>query len=146
MPRKDKPIATEARNLEALRTAARALIERLDNITTEEFRLGGERQEREALRAAILQAEAGALTHYATIRAVPRKANTAEYDKSPRFDSEAEAEAWASSWLLDRKEMDFQTVEITYHTAPALRFGEGTGNPSLLTLSVELDQVSRPLK
>lgn len=33
--------------------AARALLERLDTITTEEFARGGEREERERLRAAL---------------------------------------------------------------------------------------------
>lgn len=36
--------------------AAIALLDRIDNITTEDFRLGGERQEREQLRAAIAKA------------------------------------------------------------------------------------------
>lgn len=36
-----------------LLTAAKALLDRIDNITTEEFARGGERAEREAMRQAI---------------------------------------------------------------------------------------------
>ena len=40
-----------------LLTAAKALLECIDNITTEEFAQGGERAEREALRKAITAVE-----------------------------------------------------------------------------------------
>ena len=39
--------------LTLVRDAARALLARIDNLTTDEFQLGGERKEREALRAAL---------------------------------------------------------------------------------------------
>ena len=37
--------------------AAKATLDKLDNITTEEFSRGGEREEREALRAAVERIE-----------------------------------------------------------------------------------------
>lgn len=40
-----------------LLTAAKALLGKIDNITTEDFSRGGERVEREALRLAIAEAE-----------------------------------------------------------------------------------------
>jgi hypothetical protein len=39
--------------------AAKALLERLDNITTDQFSIGGEKTEREKLRRAITAAEKG---------------------------------------------------------------------------------------
>lgn len=40
-------------SLVRVRDAAAALLARIDNLTTDEFQLGGERIEREALRAAL---------------------------------------------------------------------------------------------
>lgn len=40
-----------------LLAAAKALLQKLDHLTTDEFSLGGEREEREALRAEIAKAK-----------------------------------------------------------------------------------------
>lgn len=49
----DRAGAVEQPEEPALVVAARALLERLDHITTEQFRCGGERDERETLRAVL---------------------------------------------------------------------------------------------
>ncbi len=46
-------IAERVKARRAVVTAAAALLARIDDITTAEFQLGGERDEREALRAAL---------------------------------------------------------------------------------------------
>lgn len=43
----------EPQHDDELRKAAQALLDRIENMTTEEFSRGGERQEREALRAIL---------------------------------------------------------------------------------------------
>lgn len=45
--------ATERTTLLMIALAAQALLDRLETLTTEEFSRGGERKEREALRAAL---------------------------------------------------------------------------------------------
>lgn len=43
----------ERQTLLTIARAAQALLDRLDTVTTQDFSLGGEHQEREALRAAL---------------------------------------------------------------------------------------------
>jgi hypothetical protein len=50
-----KPIRAE--DYQNLLKAAKALLAKIDDITTEDFSKGAEREEREALRVAILKAE-----------------------------------------------------------------------------------------
>ena len=48
-----KPMLEDARAVAAVVLAAQRLLEKIDNLTTDDFSKGGERQEREALRAAL---------------------------------------------------------------------------------------------
>jgi len=50
LDRKQATIDAQAEEYAALRTTAQALLDRLDNLTTAQFSVGGEAKEREALR------------------------------------------------------------------------------------------------
>lgn len=53
----ERSAQAEIARLRAVAAAARALLDKIDNMTTEEFERGREKAEREALRAALAKGE-----------------------------------------------------------------------------------------